>query len=64
LVILNVAAGAALLMYPAVFFDQQALSDTPSRIAFLGFCLLCALLSAYIWGRQATIRRLRRQMEN
>ncbi len=60
LVLLNVAAGAALVMYPAVFFRQEALSDTPSRIAFLGFCVLCALLAAYIWDRQAAIRRLRR----
>jgi hypothetical protein len=50
-------------MYPLVFLRQDTRSDSTLRIAFLGFCVLCALLTAYLWESQATIRRLRRQVE-
>jgi predicted signal transduction protein with EAL and GGDEF domain len=55
--------GSALLMYPIVFAHQGASPDRNLRIAFFGFCGLCLLLTAYVWDTQATIRRLRRQME-
>jgi hypothetical protein len=58
------AGGTALLMYPVVFSTQNPSSDKTLRIAFFGFCGLCVLLTAYIWDRQATITRLRRQMES
>src|ERR1700688_303274 len=57
------AGGTALLMYPAVFSQQSPSPDKAVRIAFFGFCGLCVLLAAYIWNSQATIGRLRRQME-
>jgi hypothetical protein len=63
LVLLIIATGAALLMYPVVFLRQDSLSDKTLRVAFLGVCVLCALLTAYLWDSQATIRRLRRQIE-
>jgi GGDEF domain-containing protein len=58
------SGGVALLMYPAVFSQQTPASDKVLRIAFFGFCGLCALLTAYIWDSQVTIGRLRRQMES
>jgi hypothetical protein len=57
--------GIALLMYPVVFM-HPATYQAPGRnlrIAFFGFSGLCALLTAYVWETQATVRRLRRQME-
>jgi hypothetical protein len=63
LALLIIATGSALLMYPLVFLRQDTLSDSTLRIAFSGFCVLCALLTAYLWDSQATIRRLRRQLE-
>jgi GGDEF domain-containing protein len=63
LAVVIIATGAALLMYPVVFFRADALSNWTLRIAFFGFCALCALLTAYLWDSQATIRRLRRQIE-
>lgn len=56
--------GSAVLMYPVVFNHQgSAPDDRNLHIAFFGFCGLCLLLTAYVWDTQATIRRLRRQME-
>lgn len=55
-------AGTALFMYPTVFSGQPS-ADRALRAAFLGFCVLCILLTAYLWNRQSTIRNLRRQIE-
>ena len=55
------AAGMAALMYPLVFLGE-APNNRTLRIAFLGFCVLCALLAGYVWDRQKTIRLLRREM--
>jgi GGDEF domain-containing protein len=63
LALLVIAAGAALLMYPVVFLRQDTLSNGTSRVAFAGYCVLCALLAAYLWDSQSTIRRLRLQLE-
>ena len=57
------AIGTALFMYPAVFSDQTSPHDRSLRIAFFGFCGLCILLTAYLWHRQVTIQRLRRQVD-
>lgn len=54
--------GSAFLMYPVVFNHQET-PDRSLRVAFFGFCGLCVLLTAYVWDSHATIRRLRRQME-
>jgi GGDEF domain-containing protein len=57
------AIGAAVLMYPVVYYNGSLHADRASRIAFLGFCALSVLLTAYLWESNATIRRLRRQLE-
>jgi hypothetical protein len=56
------AAGLALLMYPAVFSSRENSVFGAPQIAFFGFCVLCCLLVAYIIDRQITIHRLRVQM--
>jgi GGDEF domain-containing protein len=56
------AAGMALLMYPAVFSNRDASLNRTPQIAFFGFCTLSSLLVAYIVNRQFTIQRLRHQL--
>jgi len=56
------AIGTAVLMYPLVFARQTFLGDNTPRIAFFGFCSLSLLLSWYLWDRQRTIQRLRREI--
>jgi GGDEF domain-containing protein len=56
------AAGLALLMYPAVFSARELPPSRTPQIAFFGFCGLSCLLVAYIVDRQFTIRRLRHQI--
>jgi hypothetical protein len=63
LALLIFAIGAALLMYPVVYYDGTYHADRTSHTAFLGFCALSVLLTAYLWESNATIRRLRRQLE-
>jgi GGDEF domain-containing protein len=60
--IVILAAGLALLMYPAVFSNRDFSQNRTPQIAFFGFCGLSCLLVAYIVNRQITIRRLRYQM--
>jgi GGDEF domain-containing protein len=57
------AAGLAVLMYPAVFASKTSSVNRTPQIAFWGFCGLACLLVAYIVDRQFTIQRLRRQLE-
>lgn len=57
------AAGLAVLMYPAVFASKSSPAGRTPQVAFLGFCGLSCLLVAYIVDRQLTIQRLRRQLE-
>jgi GGDEF domain-containing protein len=59
--IVVLAVGMAVLMYPVVF-SHQTPADRTLRTAFWGFCILCVLLTVYLWDRHATIRRLRREM--
>lgn len=61
-IILVLAAGVALLMYPAVVTGPLPLSGATLRKVFIGFCVLCALLVGYLLDRQLVIRRLRRQL--
>ncbi|MFI5421133.1 MAG: hypothetical protein ACHQ1H_09235, partial [Nitrososphaerales archaeon] len=56
------AAGLALLMYPAVFANQALSLNRTPQIAFFGFCGLSCLLVGYIVDRQFTIQRLLRQI--
>jgi GGDEF domain-containing protein len=59
--VMVLAAGMAALMYPVVF-SHQTPGDRTMRTAFWGFCVLCVLLTVYVWDRHGTIRRLRREM--
>jgi GGDEF domain-containing protein len=56
------AAGLAVLMYPAVFSGRESSLTSTPQIAFFGFCALSCLLVAYIIDRQITIHRLRNEM--
>ena len=57
--LLIIATGTALLMYPLVFLRQDTPSNSALRVAFSGYCVLCVLLTAYLWDSQSTIRRVR-----
>ena len=59
--VMVLAVGMAVLMYPVVF-SHQTPGDRTMRTAFWGFCVLCVLLTVYVWDRYGTIRRLRREM--
>jgi hypothetical protein len=59
--VMVLAVGMAVLMYPVVF-SHQTPGDRTMHTAFWGFCVLCVLLTVYVWDRHATIRKLRREM--
>ena len=61
-VILILASGTALLMYPTVFSDPIILSGTTMRRMFFGFCALSILLAGYFLDRQLMIHQLRKQL--
>lgn len=61
-VILVLASGLALLMYPLVFTQRLALSGLTLHRVFFAFCVLCFLLVGYLMERHLVIRRLRRQL--
>jgi len=56
------AAGLALLMYPAVFSSREYAPTRTPQIAFFGFCALSCLLVLYLVDRHITIHKLRAQM--
>jgi len=62
-VIVVLAVGVGLLMYPAVFSHPENLSEIPTRVVFFGFCALAAMTVGYFVDRQAVIRRLRLELE-
>lgn len=57
------AAGLALLAYPAVFSHSAVLSGSTSKICFFAFCGLSLLLVAYLWDRHKVVRRLRYEID-
>jgi len=61
-VILILATGTALLMYPTVFSDPIILTGPTLRKTFFGFCALSLLLAGYFLDRQVTIHQLRKQL--
>lgn len=58
--ILILAAGMVLLMYPAIFSHPVVLSGQGHRTIFFGFCALSFLVVGYLIERQWVIRRLRK----
>jgi len=61
-VVLVMAAGVALLMYPLVFVHPDETEKLPLRFAFFGFCVLSTLVAAYLLDRQRTFRKLKQQL--
>ncbi len=61
-VILILAGGVALLMYPAVFSNPFAMTGPTLHKVFFGFCILSFLLVGYLIDRHLLIRRLRREL--
>ncbi|HEV2489619.1 MAG TPA: hypothetical protein VGT03_07410 [Candidatus Acidoferrales bacterium] len=60
-IVLVMASGVALLMYPLVFVHPEGNKWT-MRFAFLGFCVLSVLFVAYLLDRQRTVRKLKQQL--
>jgi len=61
-VIIVLAGGLALFMYPLVFSQTSSTSNRMMSIAFFGFCALSILLALYLLDRQITIGRLRQEI--
>jgi hypothetical protein len=61
-VVLVMAAGLALLMYPLVFVHPDEAQKWPLRFAFFGFCVLSPLIAAYLLDRQRTFRNVKQQL--
>ncbi len=61
-VVLVLAAGVALLMYPLVFVHADEATKWPMRFAFFGFCVLSLLIAAYLLDRQRTFRSIKQQL--
>ena len=61
-VILILAVGMALLMYPAALSNDLIVSGTTKRKIFFGFCALSVLLVGYFLDRQIVISQLRRRV--
>ena len=61
-IVLVLAGGVALLMYPLVFVHPDEANKWTLRFAFLGFCVLSLLLVAYLLDRQRTMRGLKQQL--
>jgi GGDEF domain-containing protein len=62
--ILVLAMGVALLMYPTVFSHSVNLNGIPARAVFFGFCALAALVVGYFIDRHVVIRHLRTELAN
>jgi GGDEF domain-containing protein len=63
-VILVLAGGIALLMYPTVFYQPANGTGIPARGAFFWLCGLAALAVGYYVDRQVVLRHLRAVLEN
>jgi GGDEF domain-containing protein len=61
-VVLVMAGGVALLMYPLVFVHPDEANKWTLRFAFGGFCLLSVLVSAYLLDRKRTVHGLKQQL--
>jgi GGDEF domain-containing protein len=61
-VILILAVGMALLMYPTALSNDLTVSGTTKRKIFFGFCALLVLLVGYFLDRQIVINQLRQRV--
>lgn len=62
IIVLVMAAGVALLMYPLVFVHPEEGNKWTLRFAFVGFCVLSVLFVAYLLDRQRTVRKLKQHL--
>jgi GGDEF domain-containing protein len=62
IIVLVMAGGVALLMYPLVFVHPEESNKWTMRFAFIGFCVLSLLFVAYLLDRQRTVRGLKQQL--
>jgi GGDEF domain-containing protein len=60
--VLILAGGVGLLMYPMVFSRPTPFSVPAMRRIFYGYCALSVLIVVYLVGRQRLMRQLRRQL--
>jgi GGDEF domain-containing protein len=58
-IVLVLAAGVALLMYPVVFVHPAPGNKWNPRFGYLGFCLLSLLFVGYLLDRHRVFRRLK-----
>lgn len=61
-VILVLAIGVVLLMYPTVFYHPANQTGIPTRSVFFGFCGLAALVVGYLVDRHVVICHLRAEL--
>jgi GGDEF domain-containing protein len=63
-ILLMFILGVSLLsfMFPTAFWFREEVAVRAPQRAFLGFCVLLGLALVYMLQRQATVRRLRRQL--
>ncbi len=61
-IVLILASGVALLMYPLVFVHVDPVNKWTPRIAFFGFCTLSLLFVGYLLDRHSTVRDLKRRL--
>ena len=62
IIVLVMAGGVALLMYPLVFVHPDQGDKWTLRFAFVGFCVLSILFVIYLLDRQRTFKRLKQQL--
>jgi GGDEF domain-containing protein len=62
LIVLVLAGGDALLMYPLVWVHPDDANKLAMRAAFIGFCVLAVLFVGYLLDRQRTVRRLKQTL--
>ena len=61
-IVLVLAGGVALLMYPLVFVHPDEGNKWSLRIAFIGFCVLSLLFVGYLLDRHRTVRKLKQHL--
>jgi GGDEF domain-containing protein len=61
-IIVILAVGLGLMMYPTVFSSELDISGSDMRKYFFSFCVLALLTVSYLLDRQFVIRQLRRRL--
>jgi GGDEF domain-containing protein len=61
-IVLVLAGGVALLMYPLVFLHPDPGNRWNPRFGFIGFCVLSVLFAGYLLDRHRTFRKLKQSL--